>query len=80
MRILAPNWRSILKHAWSIRFIAVVAMLTGLDACFPFLDGLLPIPRWAFAALTCLISTAAIASRLLYQPKLWLGEKPNEPA
>lgn len=68
--ILAPNWKDILRHAKSIRWMAAVAILTGADAAWPYLDGYLPIPKWQFSLITCLLSAAAIYARLSYQPKL----------
>lgn len=64
---LHPNWRQILRHAWSVRFLGLAALFDGVNASVPYLDGLLPVPPGMFAALAGLSSVAALISRVVYQ-------------
>lgn len=63
---LIDNWRAVLKHAWSVRLMALAVILTGLEAAWPYLDWL-PIPKGAFAALSGLVSAGAIYARFVAQ-------------
>ncbi|PSJ60735.1 hypothetical protein [Pseudaminobacter soli (ex Li et al. 2025)] len=67
---LAPNWRAVLRHAWSVRLIALAALLSGLEVALPFLDGFLPIPTGVFAGLSALTTAAAFIARLVAQSKI----------
>ena len=60
-----PNWRQILTKAWSVRLMAMAAVLSGLEVAMPYLDGSLP--QGTFAALSGVISGAALLARLLAQ-------------
>jgi hypothetical protein len=64
---LVRNWRAILKRAWSMRFMALAVVFSGLEVALPLLDGVLPIHRGWFAAL-CGVSVAiAMIARLVMQ-------------
>lgn len=69
MRILS-NWRSILVHAWSIRFMALAAIFSGAEIAWPFFDGLVPIPHWIFGLISGFLTMAAITARLVVQKKV----------
>lgn len=64
--MLVTNWRVVLKHAWSIRLMALAALLTGLEAAWPYLDWL-PISKGLFAMLSAFVSAGAIYARLVAQ-------------
>jgi hypothetical protein len=64
---LLSNWRQVLRYAWSIRWIALAGVLSGLEIALPLLDGLVPIPPRLFAALAGLATAAAFVSRILAQ-------------
>jgi hypothetical protein len=66
MRLL-EDWKDVLTKAWSIRLIAVAALLSGIEVALPLLDGILSIPRGIFAALSALTTAAAFIARLLAQ-------------
>lgn len=38
-----PDWKSILRHAWSVRLMILAALLSGLEVALPLVNGLLPI-------------------------------------
>lgn len=60
--------KKILRRAWSIRIIAVSAILSGLEVVLSLLDAeVLGLPRGAFAAIAGLVSALAIPARLMAQ-------------
>lgn len=66
------RWRSdakkILTRAWSIRIIALAALLSGAEVLLSLLDAdVLGLPRGAFAALAGIVSALAIPARLIAQ-------------
>lgn len=64
---LDADWRRVLRHAWSIRFMALSAVLSAIEAALPFLDGYLPIPQGVFALLSALTVGGAFIARLVAQ-------------
>lgn len=70
---LAPNWREVLRYAWSIRLMLLAAALSALEVALPFI-GALPIPTGIFAALSALTTAAAFVARLIAQAPI-SGEK-----
>lgn len=70
---LAPNWREVLRYAWSTRLMLIAAALSALEVALPFM-GALPIPTGIFAALSALTTAAAFVARLLAQTPI-SGEK-----
>ena len=69
---LIEDWRHVLKHAWSIRFTVLAALLSGVEIVLPMFNDALP--RGVFAVLTLLVTVAAAVARLVPQPKM-RGEK-----
>ncbi len=67
---LVYNWRAVVMHAWSSRFMYITIILCGLEIAVPFLDGVLPIPRGLFAALAGVTSAAAAYARIVFQSKV----------
>jgi hypothetical protein len=65
---LTANWRAVLRHAWSVRFIVLAAILSGVEAALPFLD--LPVSPGFFALLTLFATGAAFVARLVAQRPL----------
>jgi hypothetical protein len=66
---LAPNWRTILRRAWSIRLILLAGLLTGIEAVLPFIapDAL---PPGVLPALTLVVIASAFVARLIAQKGL----------
>lgn len=65
---LAHNWKEILLKAWSIKFIILAGIFTGLEAVVSFLPTLLPWVQSGYMALmTGLICIAAFFSRIVAQ-------------
>lgn len=67
---LAPNWRAVLRRAWSVRLMIAAAILSGIEVALPLLDGLLPIPTGVFAALSGVTVAGAFMARLAAQKGL----------
>lgn len=63
--VLYPNWRAILKKAWSIRLMLLAGLLTGCEAILPlYADAL---PRGTFAVLSMLVIIGAMLARIVAQ-------------
>lgn len=62
---LADNWKDILRKAWSIRFIILAGILSGVEIVLPFFQD--TIPRGTFAVLSFLAVSGAFISRLVAQ-------------
>lgn len=62
---LLPDWKDILKKAWSIRFLALAGLLSGLEVALPFFSE--AIPRGPFAALSAMAVGGAFIARLVAQ-------------
>ena len=69
---LTEDWRHVLKHAWSIRFIVLASLLSGVELVLPMFSDV--VSRGVFAALTLVVSVAAAIARLVTQQKM-RGEK-----
>jgi hypothetical protein len=62
---LYANWREIVKHAWSLRFIGLAFAFTVAEVALPFFSDEFP-PR-LFGVLSGLSAAAAFVSRLVAQ-------------
>lgn len=67
---LVPDWRDILRHAWSLRLMILAALLSGAEVALPLLGGLLPIPTGVFAGLSFLVVVGAFIARFVAQARL----------
>lgn len=62
---LYPNWRDILRRAWSMRLMAAAFALTAVEVALPFFAG--ELPRGLFAALSGVAVGGAFVARLIAQ-------------
>ena len=62
---LYDNWKEILTKAWSIRFMLLAGVLSGLEVILPFFNE--SIPKNLFAALSLVCVSAAFVARLIAQ-------------
>lgn len=62
---LYDNWKDILTKAWSIRFIILAGILTGLEIILPLFNE--SIPPNLFAAFSFVCVSAAFVARLVAQ-------------
>lgn len=72
--VVIPEWKRVLRHAWSVRFGVLAVISEGLNAAWPLLDGLLPIDPRLFSVLAGIFAMAAVASRFLYQAEIHRDE------
>lgn len=63
--VLYPNWKTILKEAWSIRFMIIAGLLSAGEVVLPMFGDV--IPRSLFASLSGFFCCAAFISRLVAQ-------------
>jgi len=71
---LIPDWKEVLKHAWSVRLMILDALLSGAEVALPLLNGLLPVSPGVFAGLSFLVVVAAFVARFVAQSKLSGGK------
>lgn len=75
MPSLVPDWKRLVRKAWSIRLMALSGLLSGCEIILPlFVDDL---PRNAFAVLAVIAAIAANVARVVAQPKMERRRKPR---
>jgi hypothetical protein len=62
---LYDNWKEILRKAWSIRFLAIAGILSGIEVILPLFNE--NIPKSLFAALSLVFVTLAFVARIVAQ-------------
>jgi hypothetical protein len=62
---LYDNWKEILRKAWSIRFMVIAGVLSGIEVVLPLFHD--SIPKNIFAALSLVFVTSALIARLVAQ-------------
>ena len=62
---LYDNYREILRRSWSLRFILLAGVLSGIEVILPFFSE--DIPRNLFAVLSFFAVAAAFVARLVAQ-------------
>ena len=62
---LAPDWKLVLRKAWSIRLMLLAGILTGCEAILPLYQE--AIPRGLFAILSMIAIVGGFVARLLAQ-------------
>lgn len=62
---LYDNWKEILRKAWSIRFLVIAGLLSGIEVILPLFHE--NIPKNLFAALSMVFVTLAFVARLVAQ-------------
>lgn len=65
MLSLHPDWRRLLRRAWSTRLILVAGALSGAEVALPLFPDALP--RGLFGVASALVSCAALIARLVAQ-------------
>lgn len=63
-----PDWRRVLRRAWSVRLMLLAALLEGVNAVLPLFTPREP-PVW-FAAVTFAVVCAALVARFVVQPRM----------
>lgn len=67
---LLSNWRAVLRHAWSVRFMVLAAVFSGAEIAWPFLEEIVPVPRSTFGIVSGLLTMAALVARFVAQEKI----------
>jgi hypothetical protein len=62
---LYDNWKSILKKAWSMRLMALAAILSGVEVALPLFQD--SVPRGVFAGLSIFAVSGAFIARIVAQ-------------
>lgn len=69
---LLPDYKNILRRAWSIRLALLAALFSGAEVVLPlFVDA---IPRNLFAGLSFLTVAGAVVARVIAQPEMHLDD------
>lgn len=66
--VLIPNWRKVLRRAWSVRFLALAGICDFVSWVWPSLIGDNP-PVWLTLAGSGFV-IAALAARFVLQPEM----------
>lgn len=64
---LLPNWRRVLVRAWSIRFMLIAGIFSGLEFALPYIEPVFPLDPGVFALLAFFATAAGLVSRLIAQ-------------
>ena len=65
---LVPEWKWLVRKAWSIRLVVLAGLLSGCEIILPlFMD---VFPRHVFAVLSILAAVGAGVARVMAQPKM----------
>ncbi len=67
---LHDDWKNILQHAWSVKWMVLAGVFDTGAAVVPVF--ITTIPVWIFAALTFACVVGGIYARILCQPKAGL--------
>lgn len=62
---MIPEWREILRRAWSVRLMLLAGILSGAEVALPYFAHVLP--AGSFAALSAITVGAALVARLVAQ-------------
>lgn len=74
--MLLPDWKRILRRAWSLRLAVLSALLSSIEVILPmFVDSL---PRNVFAVLAMLAAIAAGVARIVAQPAMERRSAPRD--
>jgi hypothetical protein len=65
---LLPEWRHVLRRAWSMRLMLLAGLLSGCEAVLPMFSD--SIPRGVFAGLTMAVIPLAMWARVVAQKGL----------
>lgn len=65
---LLPDWKRILKRAWSVRFSVLAACFTAAEIVMPVFSDILP--RVVFVLLAFAASIGAAVARVIAQPEM----------
>ena len=62
---LLPDWKDILKKAWSVRLMVLAGFLSGLEVVLPLVVH--AIPQGIFGVLSFVVTSTALMARVVAQ-------------
>ena len=69
--MLNPEWKKILKKAWSVRLAVIAGLLSALEVILPlYADA---VPRGLFALLSIIVIIGATIARVVLQKEFQSG-------
>ncbi|KRE02611.1 hypothetical protein ASE61_15145 [Bosea sp. Root670] len=69
-----PNWRRVLRYAWSIKLIVLGGVLSGAEVALPLIREVVDVPRGWFAAASLIVTAGAFIARLVAQKSISGGD------
>lgn len=79
MVMLIPDWKRVVKHAWSFRLILLAGALSGVEFIMPLIEDWINkhdlIPRGLFGLFAFVVTMSAAVARLCAQPKMHRSER-----
>jgi hypothetical protein len=63
--VIKPDWKQILRKAWSVRLIILAGLFSGLEVVVPLFSD--AIPRNMFALLSGISTAGALIARVMMQ-------------
>lgn len=64
---LHPDWKKLLRHAWSVRLMALSFVFQALEVAMPYLEKIPTIPQGVLATLAVVSLAGGIFSRFVLQ-------------
>lgn len=66
---LLPDWKDIIKKAWSVRLLILAGVLSGIEVALQILEPTAAeaMPKGVFAALSGLVTAGALLARVIAQ-------------
>ncbi len=64
---LLPDWKQVVRRAWSIRLMLLAGLLSGLETILPIVMEVVPWPRWIASTVISLVVGLAFVTRLMAQ-------------
>ena len=64
---LSPDWKRIVTRAWSVRWIALAGLLSGVEILVTAFPDVLGLPRGVLAGVTGVVAAVALIARVMVQ-------------
>lgn len=71
---LAPNWRTILKRAHSVKLMTAAILIQALAEAWPYFEDYVPISKKWFGLMAMALTAMALYARFMYQPQVHRGK------
>ncbi|WP_135890507.1 hypothetical protein [Mesorhizobium sp. M2E.F.Ca.ET.154.01.1.1] len=75
MKWLHPDWKKKLRHAWSVRFLALAALLAAMQAMLPYLPAFLTLSPQVTGVVTGLVVFGAFISNVFVSQKVFRNDQ-----